>query len=141
MSTCMLYFVCTCMLVVCIDDARSICNYYTRTVCSSEGVLLNCSRFYYSVHRTCTRRAPYISGCAKSGDVTTNFFFFFYINTECNVFIVMTHKKTCSSYLPNLFQTAKCLGRDVAQLVRASDRHAADAGSIPRCGKGFSSYS
>ena len=30
-------------------------------------------------------------------------------------------------------------GWDVAQLVRASDRHAADAGSIPRCGKGFSS--
>ena len=26
---------------------------------------------------------------------------------------------------------------DVAQLVRASDRHAADAGSIPRCGKEF----
>ena len=26
---------------------------------------------------------------------------------------------------------------DVAQLVRASDRHAADAGSIPWCGKGF----
>ena len=25
----------------------------------------------------------------------------------------------------------------MAQLVRASDRHAADAGSIPRCGKGF----
>ena len=30
---------------------------------------------------------------------------------------------------------------DVAQLVRASDRHAADAGSIPRCGKGFFSLS
>ena len=28
-------------------------------------------------------------------------------------------------------------GGDVAQLVRASDRHAADAGSIPQCGKGF----
>ena len=26
---------------------------------------------------------------------------------------------------------------DVAQSVRASDRHTADAGSIPRCGKGF----
>ena len=26
---------------------------------------------------------------------------------------------------------------DVAQLVRESNRHAADAGSIPRCGKGF----
>ena len=25
----------------------------------------------------------------------------------------------------------------LAPLVRASDRHAADAGSIPRCGKGF----
>ena len=32
-------------------------------------------------------------------------------------------------------------GWDVAQLVRASDRHAADAGSIPRCGKGFFSQS
>ena len=30
---------------------------------------------------------------------------------------------------------------DVAQLVRASDRHAADAGSIPRCGKGSYSQS
>ena len=29
----------------------------------------------------------------------------------------------------------------VTQLVRASDRHAADAGSIPRCGKGFFSPS
>ena len=29
------------------------------------------------------------------------------------------------------------LGGDVAQLVRASNRHAADVGSIPRCGKGF----
>ena len=28
-------------------------------------------------------------------------------------------------------------GWDVARLVRASDRHAAEAGSIPRCGKGF----
>ena len=30
---------------------------------------------------------------------------------------------------------------DVAELVRASGRHAADAGSIPRCGKGFFSQS
>ena len=30
---------------------------------------------------------------------------------------------------------------DVVQLVRASDRHAADAGSIPWCGKGFFSQS
>ena len=28
-------------------------------------------------------------------------------------------------------------GGDVAQLVRASDRHAVDAGSISQCGKGF----
>ena len=28
-------------------------------------------------------------------------------------------------------------GGDVAQLVRASDRHATDAGSIQRCGKDF----
>ena len=33
------------------------------------------------------------------------------------------------------------MGGDVAQLVRASDRHAAEAGSIPRCGKGFFSQS
>ena len=32
-------------------------------------------------------------------------------------------------------------GGGVAQLVRASDRHAADAGSIPRCGKGCFSQS
>ena len=32
-------------------------------------------------------------------------------------------------------------GGDVAQLVRASDRHAADAGSIHRWGKGFFSQS
>ena len=32
-------------------------------------------------------------------------------------------------------------GGDVAQLVRASDRRAADAGSISRCGKGFFSHS
>ena len=33
--------------------------------------------------------------------------------------------------------TVNAMGWGVAQLVRASDRHAADAGSIPRCGKGF----
>ena len=33
------------------------------------------------------------------------------------------------------------LGGDVAQLVRASDWHADDAGSIPQCGKGFFSQS
>ena len=33
------------------------------------------------------------------------------------------------------------VGGDVAQLVRASDRHTADAVSIPRCGKGFFSQS
>ena len=32
-------------------------------------------------------------------------------------------------------------GWDVAQLVTASDRHATDVGSIPRCGKGFFSKS
>ena len=32
-------------------------------------------------------------------------------------------------------------GGDAAQLVRASDRHAADAGLIPQCGKGFFSRS
>ena len=32
-------------------------------------------------------------------------------------------------------------GGDVAQLFRASDRHASDAGSIPRCGKEFFSQS
>ena len=29
------------------------------------------------------------------------------------------------------------MGGDVAQLVRALDSNAADAGSIPRCGKGY----
>ena len=33
------------------------------------------------------------------------------------------------------------VGGDVAQLVRASDHHAADAGSIPRSGKGLFSQS
>ena len=32
-------------------------------------------------------------------------------------------------------------GGDVAQLVRASDRHAPYPGLIPRCGKGFFSQS
>ena len=36
---------------------------------------------------------------------------------------------------------ASLWGWNVAQLVRASDRHAAGAGSIPRCGKGFFSQS
>ena len=40
----------------------------------------------------------------------------------------------------NCLQTVN-VGGDVAQSVRASDRHAADAGSIPRCGKGFFSLS
>ena len=40
-----------------------------------------------------------------------------------------------------LVHLLKVLCGDVAQLVRASDRHAADAGSIPRCGKGFFSQS
>ena len=38
-------------------------------------------------------------------------------------------------------EVASNVSGDVAQLVRASDRHAADAGSIPRCGKGFFSQS
>ena len=38
-------------------------------------------------------------------------------------------------------KTGPVPGGDVAQLVRASDRHAADAGSIPRWGKGFFSQS
>ena len=33
-----------------------------------------------------------------------------------------------------------CRGGDVAELVRASDWHVVDAGSIPRCGKGFFFY-
>ena len=38
-------------------------------------------------------------------------------------------------------ESVKPGGGDVAQFGRASDRHAADAGSIPRCGKGFFSRS
>ena len=30
-----------------------------------------------------------------------------------------------------------CVGGGCSSVGRASDRHAADAGSIPRCGKGF----
>ena len=36
--------------------------------------------------------------------------------------------------------TSRSRSGDVVHLVRASDRHAADAGSIPRCGKGFFSH-
>ena len=36
-----------------------------------------------------------------------------------------------------VWATVHTVGGDVAQLVRASDRHAADAGSIPPCSKGF----
>ena len=38
-------------------------------------------------------------------------------------------------------ESVKPGGGDVAQFGRASDRHAADAGSIPRCGEGFFSRS
>ena len=40
--------------------------------------------------------------------------------------------------LPPAATASGLLDGDGAQLVRASDRHAADAGSIPRCGEGFS---
>ena len=39
------------------------------------------------------------------------------------------------------FEFKRIQGGDVAQLFRAPDRHAADEGSIPRCGKGFFSLS
>ena len=32
-------------------------------------------------------------------------------------------------------------GRECSSVGRASDRHAFEAGSIPRCGKGFSTFS
>ena len=50
--------------------------------------------------------------------------------------IVMVLQET---YLLNalLCHSSSVSGGDVAQLVRASDRHAADAGSIPRCGQGI----
>ena len=100
--------VCSCVLVVSINDARSICNYCTCIVCSLVRVSLNCPRFYYSVH--CTRRTPYISGCAKSGDVTTIFFLHQY-SVQC---LHSYYTQKLSSYRPNLFQTAKCLVRVTA---------------------------
>ena len=53
-----------------------------------------------------------------------------------------THTAACSEPFGGCEEESWCLGGgDVAQLVRASDRHATDAGSIPRCGKGFFSQS
>ena len=48
----MLYFTCTYMVVVSINDARSICNCSTCAAYSSVWVLSNYPRFYYSLHCT-----------------------------------------------------------------------------------------
>ena len=53
-------------------------------------------------------------------------------------FIVTVYTHVSGLGFPREFVWA-ILGWDVAQLVTAADRHAADAGSIPRCGKEFSS--
>ena len=42
---------------------------------------------------------------------------------------------------PGLANWSDRRGGDVAQLVMASERRAADAGSIPQCGEGFSAKS
>ena len=47
---------CTCLLVVSINDAKYACNYCTWAECPSVWVLLNCPRFYYSMH--CTFHFP-----------------------------------------------------------------------------------
>ena len=47
-------YVHVCMLVVSINDDRPTLAYSTCTVYSSVWVLLNCSRFDYSVHCACT---------------------------------------------------------------------------------------
>ena len=51
----------------------------------------------------------------------------------------MTNRLTCHQEKNALPTDLR--GWDIPQLVRASDRHAADAGSIPRCGKEFFSQS
>ena len=63
--------------------------------------------------------------------------------------IFNAHSLTCvRTFQCDLLMTFSCFctegqrnrrstGGDVVHLVRASDRHAADAGSIPRCGKEF----
>ena len=62
MSIHMLYFTCTCIVVVSMNGDRSTCNYSTCPVCPSVWVLPNCFRFDYSVRchmYTCT--VPYFS--------------------------------------------------------------------------------
>ena len=61
--------------------------------------------------------------------------------------VYVTSETSTPAALLSLFDTgmpslhSEGSGEDVAQLVRALDRHTADAGSIPRCGKGFFSQS
>ena len=50
----MLYFTCTCIIVVSINGDRPSCNCGTCAVCSSAWMLQNCSKLYYSMHCTIT---------------------------------------------------------------------------------------
>ena len=77
--------------------------------------------------------------CHSLDFVTILYGFFFsvlFLNNKC------IYEKNLSAFACFvLIQTYTMVGGDVAQLVRALDWHAADAGSIPWCGKRFFSWS
>ena len=90
MSTCMLYFTCTCMLVVSINDAT--CNYmysmfFSMGVTELPQILLQRALYMYEEDPINFRK------CTIWWDPPwKKFFFSFSSNTECNVSKVMTQK-------------------------------------------------
>ena len=96
------------------------------------------------------------NGCTRKISVGSGRISVFIWGNHCcnkeqrNVFLTLTHfgsparvwgkkKKRRFNCFPQLIQ--KLRGRGCSSVGRASDRHADDAGSIPRCGKGFFSQS
>ena len=91
--------VCMCVAIVRVWVPISLCRVFP----SLRRVF-----FFWSENSTIKRCA----GCEKSGDVTTNFFF--YISTECNVFIVLTQKN------PHSVHVGQTCSRQEKLLVRVT---------------------
>ena len=91
----------------CVVELFGQCSNVT-SCCRARGVLSRicdrldpCSRTVpeaFGKHRqTCPRRTPYISGCAKSGNVTTIFCVFFFTSTRVQcLHSYDTHKNSVS---------------------------------------------
>ena len=106
LSTCMLYFTCTCMLVVSINDAT--CNYmysmfFSMGVTELPQILLQRALYMYEEDPINFRK------CTIWWDPPWKNFFFLFPAIQSAMSPKLWHKKAFSAYGPNLFDTIKCL--------------------------------